>query len=116
MLSNDSNEQQQQGDFSLLVNAHRGVAALMAKCRKCGAITRYGLALAWRLHTVTFPECATTMRLTEAEIVVLREGLRSASESIGACEQRGTRDDGLTRVAAHIAFAMQTRGHRTQSH
>jgi hypothetical protein len=30
MLANDSNEQKQQGGFSLLVNAHRGVAELMA--------------------------------------------------------------------------------------
>src|SRR4051812_48350209 len=73
MLANDSNEQKQQGGFSLLVNAHRGVGELMAECRKCGAITRYGLELAWRLQTVSCPECTTTMRLTEAELMALRE-------------------------------------------
>jgi hypothetical protein len=78
MLSNDSNEQQQRGRFSLLVNAHRGVAELMAECRKCGAITRYGLELAWRLQNITCPECATTMRVTENELTALREGLIEA--------------------------------------
>jgi hypothetical protein len=33
MLANDSNEQKQQGGFSLRVNADRGVAELMAECR-----------------------------------------------------------------------------------
>jgi RNase P subunit RPR2 len=78
MLSNDRNEQQLQGGFSLLVNAHRGVAELMAECRKCGATARYGLELAWRLQTVTCPECATSMRLAQSELTALREGLIEA--------------------------------------
>jgi hypothetical protein len=78
MLANDSNEQKQQGGFSLLVNAHRGVAELMAECRKCGATTRYGLELAWRLQTLTCPECTTSTRLTESELTALREGLIEA--------------------------------------
>jgi hypothetical protein len=78
MLSNDRNEQQLEGGFSLLVNADRGVAELMAECRKCGAITRYGLELAWRLQTISCPECATSMRLTEVELTALREGLIEA--------------------------------------
>jgi len=78
MLANDSNEQRQQGAFSLLVNAHRGVAELMAECRRCRAVTTYGLELAWRLHTLNCPECATSMRLTEPELMALREGLVEA--------------------------------------
>ena len=78
MLANDSNEQKQQGGFSLLVNAGRGVAELMMECRKCRAITRYGLELAWRLQTLACPECTTAMRLTESELTTLREGLIEA--------------------------------------
>jgi len=55
MLANDSNAQKRQGGFSLLVNGGRGVAELMAECRKCGAITMYGLELAWGLQTLTWP-------------------------------------------------------------
>jgi hypothetical protein len=78
MLANDSNERKQQGGFSLLVNAHRGVAELVSECRKCGAITRYGLELAWRLQTLTCSECTTSTRLTESDLAVLREGLIDA--------------------------------------
>ena len=39
MLASDSNEHKRQGGFSLLVNAHRGVAELMAECHKCGGTT-----------------------------------------------------------------------------
>ena len=89
MLASDSNEQKRQGGFSLLVNAGRGVAELMAQCRKCGAITMYGLELAWRLHDVTCPECATSMRLTEDQLSALREGVIDAR----------IRLDALTRTA-----------------
>ena len=51
---------------------------LMAECRKCGAITRYSLELAWRLQTLACPECATLMRLTESELTALRAGLIDA--------------------------------------
>ena len=78
MLANESNEQKQQGKFSLLVNAGRGVAELVAECRKCGATTRYGLELAWRLQTLACPECTTSMRLTRRELRALREGLIEA--------------------------------------
>ena len=78
MLANDSNDEKRQGGFSLLVNAHRGVAELMAECRKCGAITMYGLELAWRLQTLSCPECATSMRLTESDLSALREGVINA--------------------------------------
>ena len=78
MLDNDSYEQKRQGGFSLLVNAHRGVAELMAECRKCGAIAMYGLELAWRLQTLSCPECATSMRLTESDLSALREGVINA--------------------------------------
>jgi hypothetical protein len=78
MLADDSHERKLQGGFSLLVNADRGVAELMAKCRKCSAITRYGLELAWRIQALACPECTTTMRLTESELTALREGLIEA--------------------------------------
>jgi hypothetical protein len=63
MLASDSNEHKRQGGFSLLVNAHRGVAELMAECAACGAITMYGLELAWRLETLSCPECANAHAL-----------------------------------------------------
>lgn len=78
MLANDSNEQNREGGSSLLVNAGRGVAELMVECRKCGAITRCGLELAWRLQTLACPECTTSMGLTERELRKLREGLIEA--------------------------------------
>jgi hypothetical protein len=78
MLADDSNEQKRQGGFSLLVNARRGVAELMAECRKCGAITMYGLELAWRLRTLNCPVCATAMRLDQGELTALREGVIEA--------------------------------------
>jgi hypothetical protein len=34
MLANDSSEQKRQGGFSLLANAGRGVAELVAECHK----------------------------------------------------------------------------------
>lgn len=61
MLANDSNQQKQQGGFSLLVKAHRGVAELMGECGKRGAIPLYGRELARRLQTLACPECATSM-------------------------------------------------------
>ena len=67
-----------------MVNARRGVAELMAECRKCGAITMYGLELAWRLETVTCPECATSMRLTEADVEALREEVIAARVRLDA--------------------------------
>jgi RNase P subunit RPR2 len=89
MLASDSNEQKRQGGFSILVNAGRGVAELMAQCRKCGAITMYGLELAWRLQAVTCQECGTSMRLTEQEVNALRDGVIDAR----------VRLDALTRTA-----------------
>lgn len=97
MLADDSNDQRQQGGFSLLVNAHRGVAELMAECRKCGAIQRYGLELAWRLRTLACPECATSMRLTESELMALRQGLIDARVRIDRLiADSGSRPPGQT--------------------
>ena len=56
----------------------------MAECRKCGAIPMYGLELAWRLQTVTCPECNPSMRLTEGELTALREGVIEARERLDA--------------------------------
>jgi RNase P subunit RPR2 len=78
MLANDSNEQKQQGGFSLLVNARRGVAELLVECRKCGAVTRYGLELAWRIQMLGCPNCTTATRVTQTELAALREGLIDA--------------------------------------
>jgi hypothetical protein len=90
MLASDSNEQKRQGGFSLLVNAGRGVAELMAECCKCGAITKYGLELAWRLQTVTCPECATSMRLTEGEVKALREEVIAVRVRLDALTAKGS--------------------------
>ena len=60
------------------MNAHRGVAKLMPECRKCGAITWYGLELVWRLQTVPCPECGTSMRLAHRELAALRVGVIEA--------------------------------------
>ena len=84
MLANDSSEQKQQGGFSLVVNAGRGVAELMAKCPKCGAITMYSLELAWRLQTVTCSECSTSMRLRDRELTALRDGVIEARVRLDA--------------------------------
>ena len=52
MLANDSTEADKQRAF-LVVRTGQAVAELMAECPKCGAITSYGLELAWRLRTVS---------------------------------------------------------------
>jgi len=39
----------------------------MAECPKCGAITSYGLELAWRLRTVSCSECSLSMQFDEGE-------------------------------------------------
>jgi hypothetical protein len=84
MLANDSKAKKRQGGFSLLVNADRGVAKLMAECHKCGAIIMYGLELACRLQNITCPECETSMRLTEGELAALREGVIQARVRLDA--------------------------------
>src|SRR6478672_9209620 len=98
MLANDSNEQRRQGGFSLLVNAGRGVAELMAECRVCGAITMYGLELAWRLHDVTCPECGTPMRLTERCNGVARATYQGPRSPRRAYSQRRRREVALVRA------------------
>ena len=47
----------------------------MAECPKCGAITTYGLELAWRLRTVTCSECSLSMRLGDRDLRGLRDQL-----------------------------------------
>jgi len=56
----------------------------MAECHKCGAITMYGLELAWRLQTVTCLECGTSMRVTESDVNALREGVIGARVRLDA--------------------------------
>jgi len=53
MLASDSTEADKQRAFFLMVRTEQAVAELMAECPKCGAITSYGLELAWRLRTVS---------------------------------------------------------------
>ena len=47
----------------------------MAEYPKCGAITTYGLELAWRLRTVTCSECSLSMRLGDRDLRGLPEQL-----------------------------------------
>jgi hypothetical protein len=78
MLANDSNEGKKRSAFFLTVHPHQVVAELMAECRKCGAITSYGLELAWRLGAVSCSECQLSMRLSADDIAALRESLIEA--------------------------------------
>jgi hypothetical protein len=41
-------------------------------------MTTYGLELAWRLHSVTCPECTTSMQLTATDLQRLRDQLIEA--------------------------------------
>jgi RNase P subunit RPR2 len=88
LAKHDANEGQRQGGFSLIVNSGRGVAELMAQCRKCGASAMYGLELAWRLQTVTCPECGTSMRLTGGDVKALREGVIAARVRLDALTRK----------------------------
>jgi hypothetical protein len=91
MLANDSNQQKRDGAFFLLLDTRKTVAELMAECRKCGAMTTYGLELAWRLHSVTCPECATSMRLTADDLKALRDQLIQARVRIDCLTDGETR-------------------------
>jgi acetyl-CoA carboxylase beta subunit len=55
----------------------------MTECPKCGTIM-YDLELARRLHDVTYPECGTSMRLTEGDVQALREGVIEARVRLDA--------------------------------
>jgi len=48
MLANDSTKTEKHSAFFLVVRADQAVAELMVECPRCGAITSYGLELAWR--------------------------------------------------------------------
>ena len=76
MLANDSTSAVKKSAFFLVVHPDQAVAELMAECPKCGAITTYGLELAWRLRTVTCSECSLSMRLGDRDLRGLRRGLR----------------------------------------
>ena len=45
----------------------------MAECPRCGAMTSYGLELAWRLQAVRCSECSLSMKLDESDLTGLRE-------------------------------------------
>ena len=78
MLASDSTEADKQRAFFLMVRTEQAVAELMAECPKCGAITSYGLELAWRLRTVSCNECSLSMRLDDGDLTALRERLIEA--------------------------------------
>ena len=78
MLANDSTSAVKKSAFFLVVHPDQAVAELMAECPKCGAITTYGLELAWRLCTVTCSECPLSMRLGDRELRGLRDQLVEA--------------------------------------
>ena len=48
----------------------------------------YGLELAWRLHDITCPECATSIRLTGADVKALREGVIEARVRLDALTRK----------------------------
>ena len=78
MLANDSTSAVKKSAFLLVVHPDQAVAELMAECPKCGAITTYGLELAWRLRTVTCSECSLSMRLGDRDLRGLRDQLVEA--------------------------------------
>jgi hypothetical protein len=78
MLANDSTAADKKSAFFLIVHVDRAVAELMATCPKCGAMTTYGLELAWRLRTVTCSECSLSMRLGDRDLRGLRDRLVEA--------------------------------------
>ena len=84
MLANDSTEAEKQRAFFLVVRMDQAVAELMAECPRCGAITSYGLELAWRLRNVTCSECSSSMQLGEADLTALRERLIEARIRVDA--------------------------------
>jgi len=93
MLANDSNEGRRRGAFSLVIHTHGAVAELMAECPKCGAITSYGLELAWRLRAVSCSECSSSMQLYDADLAALRERLIEARVRIDALVARSVGTD-----------------------
>jgi transcription elongation factor Elf1 len=96
------NEQKRQGGFCLLLDPRRAVAELMAECRRCGAMTTYGLELAWRLPTVTCGECGTSMRLTIDDLQGLKKQLIEARVMIDRLI------DGKTHVAVETPLSPDT--------
>jgi hypothetical protein len=87
-LGNDSNEGKRQSAFFLVVHSHQAVAELMARCPRCGAITSYGLELAWRLGAVSCSACHVLMHLGEDVTTALRERLIEARIRIDGLPQR----------------------------
>ena len=84
MLANDSNLGKKQSEFFLIIRPHQAVAELMAKCPSCGAMTSFGLELAWRLDIVSCSECNRTMSLDEDDLDGFRERLKDAIARIDA--------------------------------
>ena len=53
----------------------------------------YGLERAWRLHDVTCAECGTSMRLTEAHVTALREGVIEARVRLDALTRKAENEE-----------------------
>ena len=84
MLANGSNEGKNQSELFLVIRPHQAVAELMAECPSCGAMTSFGLELAWQLDVVSCSECNRAMRLDEDDLDGFRERLKDAIARVEA--------------------------------
>ena len=78
MLANDSTETLKPSSFFLIVYADKPLATLMSECGICGSITSYCLELLRRRSSVICSECLHSMRLSESDLVGLRDHLFQA--------------------------------------
>ena len=78
MLANDSTETLKASSFFLIVYADKPAPALMSECGSCGSINSYCLELVWQLRTVRCSECRYVMRMSESDLVDLRDHLFQA--------------------------------------
>jgi hypothetical protein len=92
MLANDSGQSPKRSAFSLVIRPYASVAELMAECPKCGAMTTYGLELAWRASSVTCSECLLSMQLTDRDVDGFREQLIDARVRIDRLMGKAQKD------------------------
>lgn len=71
-----------ESSFSLLFDARRDAAELMAECPMCGAITTLPVEFAWRQGVVYCSECEAAMQLTRAGLERLLRQAEGAGEVI----------------------------------
>jgi len=96
MLAKDSNEQNRQGGFSVFVNAGRGVAELMAECRKCGAITMYGSNL---LGGFTTSRARSAQRRCDASRLVAQGTSHRSNLRANEARERGLKRSPVERAS-----------------